>query len=78
MAVSVKLEADIDRRLRLLARELNCSHHYLMCEAIRRFVEEQEARLREHGDLTPAQEDGLRCPADGLVSLKENAHRQSA
>lgn len=44
MAMSVKLCADIDARLRALAKEMNCSHHWLMCEAIRRFVEAEEAR----------------------------------
>lgn len=65
MAVSVKLDADIDRRLRLLARELNCSHHYIMCEAIRRFVEEQEARLRNQIGTGPAHVDDTAGPTDG-------------
>lgn len=47
MAVSVKLCAKIDQRLRALARQMNCSNHWLMVEAIRRFVEFEEARLRE-------------------------------
>ena len=46
MAVSVKLCAKIDQRLRALARQMNCSNHWLMVEAIRRFVECEEARLR--------------------------------
>lgn len=45
MAVSVKLCAKIDQRLRALARQLNCSNHWLMVEAIRRFVEDEEQRL---------------------------------
>ena len=68
MAVSVKLDVDIDRRLRVLAREKSCSHHYMMCEAIRRFVEEEEARLSEgkheavarNGDGGPAMERTVR------------------
>lgn len=47
MAVSVKLCAKIDQRLRALARQMNCSNHWLMVEAIRRFVECEEARLRD-------------------------------
>lgn len=49
MAVSVKLCAKIDQRLRALARQLNCSNHWLMVEAIRRFVEDEEERLRHAG-----------------------------
>ncbi|MBB4063231.1 CopG family ribbon-helix-helix protein [Gellertiella hungarica] len=45
MAVSVKLCAKIDRRLRALAKQMGCSNHWLMVEAIRRFVEDEEERL---------------------------------
>ncbi len=48
MAVSVKLCAKIDQRLRALAKQLNCSNHWLMVEAITRFVEDEESRL-SHG-----------------------------
>lgn len=44
MALSIKLCANIDSRLRALAREMNCSQHWLMCEAIRQFIESEEAR----------------------------------
>lgn len=47
MAVSVKLDVDTDRRLRMLARETGYSHHFIMCQAIKRFVVDEEARLRE-------------------------------
>lgn len=65
MAVSVRLDLDIDRRLRVLARELSCSHHYMMCEAIRRFVEDEEARLRgEKPVAAPAGDFSLDQGAD--------------
>ena len=61
MAVSVKLCAKIDQRLRALARQLNCSNHWLMVEAIRRFVEDEEARLRHAG--AEERRDSQRGPA---------------
>lgn len=53
MAVSVKLSAKIDSRLRALARHRNCSQHYMMVEAITRFVESEEARLNLGGECPP-------------------------
>lgn len=56
MPISVKLSANIDSRVRALAKEMNCSQHWIMCEAVRRFVETEEARryrsdeARRHAD----------------------------
>lgn len=45
MAASIKLCANIDKRLRALAKEKNCSQHWIMCEAIKRFVETEEEKM---------------------------------
>lgn len=67
MAVSVKLCAKIDQRVRSLARRLNCSHHFIMVEAIRRFVECEEQRLDETSPDTGMEATlaGNRGPAGG-------------
>lgn len=44
MALSVKLCARLDQKLRDLAAEKQCSRHYLMCEAIRLYVEAEEMK----------------------------------
>ncbi len=44
MALSVKLCARLDQKLRDLAEEMQCSRHFLMCEAIRIYVETEEMK----------------------------------
>ena len=50
MAISVKLCANIDGRLRALAKEKNCSQHWIMVEAIRRYVEAEEVNIYRSGE----------------------------
>ena len=44
MAVSIKLDEDLKGRVQLLARTRRRSPHWVMCEAIRQYVEHEEAR----------------------------------
>lgn len=50
MALSVKLCARLDQKLRDMAVEMNCSRHYLMCEAIRIYVEAYEMKRFQAGE----------------------------
>ncbi len=75
MAVSVKLAADIDRRLRALAREMSCSHHFMMCEAIKRYVEDEEARLRIARAQMQIDESPVRT---GANDVEETEHPRRA
>lgn len=44
MATSVKLDNDLKRRIKHLADVRRRSAHWIMCEAIRDYVEREEAR----------------------------------
>nr|WP_316655467.1 hypothetical protein [uncultured Gellertiella sp.] len=61
MAASIKLCANLDQRLRALAKERNCSQHWMMCEAIKRFIEEEECKMFREQEARR----GWGVPADG-------------
>ncbi len=44
MATSIKLDDELSERVRRLADLRQCSPHWVMCEAIRQYVEREEAR----------------------------------
>ena len=44
MATSVKINDDLKSRVQQLANTKNRSAHWIMCEAIRNYVEREEAR----------------------------------
>ena len=44
MATSVKLDDELKSRIQHLAETRNRSAHWIMCEAIRNYVEREEAR----------------------------------
>jgi predicted transcriptional regulator len=44
MATSVKLDGNLKSRIQRLAEARNRSSHWIMCEAIRDYVEREEAR----------------------------------
>lgn len=43
--LSVKLEAEEKNVLTKIAKEKECSVHFLMCQAVREFIEREQARL---------------------------------
>lgn len=66
MALSVKLGARLDQKLRDLAEQMQCSRHFLMCEAIRIYVETEEMKRFQAQDpmateaLSPLDDDRSR------------------
>jgi len=46
MATSVKLDEDLKERVQQLAQKQQRSPHWIMCQAIRDYVEKQEAKER--------------------------------
>lgn len=63
MATSIKIDEDLKHRVRHLAEQRQRSAHWIMLEAIRRYVEREEARqaLRQdaHSAWAAYQADGL-------------------
>lgn len=43
--LSVKLEAEEKNLLTKIAKEKECSVHFLMCQAVREYIEREQARL---------------------------------
>ena len=72
MAVSVKLDDALKARIQQLAQSRDRSPHYLMREAIRRYVDQEEAResfLREADEAwRHYEETGLHVTGDELFA----------
>jgi len=78
----VKLEAEEKNLLTKMAKEKECSVHFLMCQAVREFIEREQIRLNfledgrkaiEHYDQTGlhATHKEMRAWADSLGSSGE-------